>query len=55
MSLLDKAAKAAYEGAFLKHAPEYVDRWADLVADGSESVESWRAVFSASSASTAAW
>jgi len=44
MSLLDRAAKAAYEGAFLKHAPEYVDRWEDLVADGSESVESWRAV-----------
>lgn len=44
MSLLDKAAKAAYEGAFLKHAPEEVDGWDDLVADGHPAVDSWRDV-----------
>lgn len=42
--LIEKAAKAAYEGAFLKHAPEEVDRWEDLVADNDPAAESWREV-----------
>lgn len=42
--LIEEAAKAAYEGAFLKHAPEDVDRWEDIVADNIPAVESWREV-----------
>ncbi|WP_308491047.1 hypothetical protein [Microbacterium terrisoli] len=42
--LIEAAAKAAYEGAFLKHAPEDVDRWEDLVVDNIPAVESWREV-----------
>lgn len=43
-SMTEVAAKAAYEGAFLKHAPEDVDRWEDLVADNHPAAESWREV-----------
>lgn len=43
-NLIEEAAKAAYEGAFLKHAPEEVDRWEDLLADNHPAVESWRDV-----------
>lgn len=43
-STVEVAAKAAYEGAFLKHAPDDVDRWDDLVADNHPAVESWREV-----------
>lgn len=42
--LADLGAKAAYEQAFLKHAPEDVDRWDDLVAYNDPAAESWREV-----------
>lgn len=41
---VEKAARGAYDGAFLRHAPEDVDRWEDLVADNDPAAESWRAV-----------
>ena len=43
-SAVEAAAEAAYEQAFLKHAPEDVDRWDDLVADDAPAAESWREV-----------
>lgn len=43
-SLVEKVAQAAYERAFLKHAPEYVDRWDALAADNDPAAESWREI-----------
>ncbi|GGO59069.1 hypothetical protein GCM10010910_01130 [Microbacterium nanhaiense] len=41
---VEAAARGAYDRAFLKHAPEDVDRWDDLVVDNDEAAESWREV-----------
>lgn len=41
---IERAAEAAYDRAFMKHAPEDVDRWSDLVKDSDPAVESWRNV-----------
>lgn len=43
-SVVERAAQAAYDRAFLKYAPEDVDRWDDLVADNSPAADSWREV-----------
>ena len=42
--LIERCARAAYDQAFLKHAPTEVDRWDDLAADDDPSAESWREV-----------
>lgn len=43
-SAVEVGARAAYDQAFLKHAPEDVDRWDDLAADNDPAAESWREV-----------
>lgn len=43
-AMVEWGARAAYENAFLRHAPEEVDSWDDLAADNVPAAESWRAV-----------
>lgn len=43
-SMVEAGARAAFDQAFMKHAPEHVDRWDDLVADNDPAVQSWRDV-----------
>lgn len=42
--MVEAGARAAYDRAFMKHAPEYVDRWDNLVASHAEAADSWRDV-----------
>lgn len=41
---VELCAQAAYDRAFLKYAPEDVDRWEFLVVDNDPAAESWREV-----------